>query len=365
LQGSAAALSGIVLSNCARNLASSTASSDASPSASGSSPAADSKTLYVYSWTSYIDDDLLKDFEAKTGIKAIADTYDSNETMLAKMQAGGGAAYSIIYPSDYMVTQMVESNLLTPLDKSRLKGLDNLKSKWKSPIYDANNAHSIPAAWGTTGLMYDPKKLGDNITGFEYLWANKDALNHKVTLVNDVREVMGATLKSLGYSYNSTKPAEVKAAYDKLVELKPAIASFMTNGWEDQLASGDLAISMAYSADAIALIDENPNLTFVIPEDGTSLWTDTMAIPKTAPNVDAAYAWINFMLQPENSAKVVERRKFSTPNDATFKLLPATIKNNKNLFPSEELLAKCEGIAPLPKDTTDLFDRYWTQLTSS
>lgn len=366
LLGSAAALSSVVLTNCARGIGSGSTTDATSPSTSSSAPAAsDPKTLYIYSWSSYIDNDLLQAFEAKTGIKAVADIYDSNETMLAKLQAGGGSQYSIIYPSDYTVTQMVEAELLTPIDRSLLQGLDQLNAKWSSPVYDPDNTHSIPYAWGTTGLLYDPEKLGAEITNFNYLWDNQAELSRQITLLNDVREVMGATLKSLGYSYNSTNPEEIEAAYNRLAELKPAVASFLTNGWEEQLASGDLLVSMAYSGDALNLIDENPNLTYIIPDTGTSVWTDTIAIPKNAPNVDAAYEWINFTLNADNSAELVQRLKFSTPNQAAFEKLPADLKNNEKLFPPEQVLAKCEGIAPLPQETSDLFDRYWTQLTSS
>jgi spermidine/putrescine transport system substrate-binding protein len=319
----------------------------------------------VYTWANYTDDALLKSFQEKTGINAIVDIFDSNETMLAKMQAGGGNAYSIIYPSDYMVTQMAGLGLLTALDKSRIKGLTNLRTKWKDPTYDPNNEHSIPTTWGTTGLIYDPKRLGTKIEGWSYVWDHVNALNRKVTLINDVREVMGATLKFLGYSFNDTDPTQIQKAYDKLVNLKPAIASFMTNGWEDQIATGDLSVSMAYSSDALALIEENPELSYVIPKTGASLWTDTMVIPKSAPNVNAAYEWINFILEPENSAQLVQRLKFATPNQAAYELLPAELKNNQKLYPPEAILEKCEGVAPLPQKTTDLYDRYWTQLTST
>lgn len=376
LQTSAAALSGLVLANCARNLSNAHVDSQSSPSGSpdaSASPSAsastvasgDPKTLYVYTWANYTDDQLLKNFQEKTGIRAVVDVFDSNESMLAKMQAGGGSAYSIVYPSDYMVTQMTDLKLLTPLDKDRLKGLDSLRDKWKNPVYDANDAHSVPAVWGTTGLVYDPQKLGTDISGWDYFWEHLDSLKRKITLVNDEREVMGAALKNLGYSYNSTNPDELKAAYSKMVTLKPAIASFITDGWEDQLASGDVLISMAYSVDALNLIQEKPNLKYVIPKIGSSLWTDTMVIPKTAPNPEAAYAWLNFMLEPENNAKLVERLKFATPNEAAYNLLPSGMKEDKRMFPPSDLLEKCEGIAPLPQKVTETYDRYWTQLTST
>lgn len=368
LQVSAAAVSGVVLSNCARNLSNNTtpgaSPTAASPGNAGSSSGGDG-ALHIYTWANYTDDELLKGFEAKTGIRPIVDTFDSNEAMLAKMQAGGGKAYSIIYPSDYMVEQMVKSGMLTTLDKSKLEGADNWMEKWQDPSYDPENAHSIPTVWGTTGLVFDPTKVSGEVKGWDYVWDNVDQLGRRVTLLNDVREVMGATLQFLGYSLNSTKPAEIEEAYNKLLEIKPAIASFMTNGWEDQLASGDLTVSMAYSQDAINLQQESPNLKYVVPETGSSLWTDTMTIPKSAPNVEAAYAWINYILEPANSASLVERLKTATPNEAAFDKLPEKIQQNQNLFPPKSVIAKCERVSPVPQNITDLYDRYWTQLTSS
>lgn len=362
LQLSAAALSGTVLSNCARNLS---GAGQSSPTPTSSPATTDNSTLYIYSWANYTDEELLTNFREQTGITAVVDTYDSNETMLAKMQAGGGSAYSIIFPSDYMVTQMVELGMLATLDKSRLKGLENLYEQWQSPAYDADNTHSIPATWGTTGLIYDPERFGSEIQGWDAVFENKDNLTRRITLINDVREVMGAILRYLGHSYNSEDLDQIQSAYDQLVELKPAIANFITNGWEDQLAGGDLTVSMAYSVDAIALIADNPNLVYVVPETGSSLWTDTMVIPQTAPNVDAAYEWMNFMLQPDNAAKTVSRLKFATPNKAAYALLPDELKQDDDLFPPEAVLSKCEGIAPVSEEATAAFDRYWTQLTST
>ncbi len=363
LQTLTAAASGVVLSNCARNLSNPSAGN--SPAASPS-PGENAKTLHVFTWANYTDDELLKNFEAKTGIRTVVDIFDSNEAMLAKVEAGGANAYSIIFPSDYMVVEMKDKGLLTELDRSRLPGLSNLNPKWSNPTYDPNNAHSVPATWGTTGLIYDPARLnGKTITDWNFLWQNKGSLTRRVTLINDVREVMGATLRSLGFSYNSKDPKQIEQAYRKLVELKPAIASFLTNGWEDQLASGDLSVSMAYSSDAISLIEEQPSLKYVIPRSGTSIWTDTMVIPKSAPNPDAAYEWMNFMLDPANAANLVERLNFATPNKAAFEKLPTNSKNNSNLYPSQSVLTKCEGITPVPTQATDLYDKYWTQLTSA
>jgi spermidine/putrescine transport system substrate-binding protein len=132
---------------------------------------------------------------------------------------------------------------------------------------------------------------------WEFLWANQSALSRRITLIDDMRETLGATLKSLGYSYNTNNPTEIEAAYNRLLELQPAIAAFKTTGFESELLAGDLSVSMAYSSDAIALTLEDDRMEYILPASGSSLWTDTLAIPSTAPNVEAAYQWINFMLE--------------------------------------------------------------------
>lgn len=363
LQFSAAALSSIALANCQR----STSDPSTSPAAStegGSGDATASGPLYIYTWADYSNPEVYKRFTDKTGIEVVADVYDSNEVMLAKMQAGGGEQYSILYPSDYMVRQMIELEVLAEIDKSRIQGYENLRDKWQDPPYDPGNTFSVPVSWGTTGFIYRNDLLDASPDDWEYLWDNKEQLSRKMTLLDDPRETLGGVLKSLGYSYNSTDEREIQAAYEKLRELKPDVRAFESFGWEDRLIAGDLVLCMTYSILGNALALDNPNLTYVIPQSGTSVWTDTMVIPKTAPNVDAAYAWINFMMEPENAAFAVEQLKFATPNKLAFEQLPDELKSNDKLFPTEEMLAKCEGIAPVGA-ATDVYDRLWTELKSA
>ena len=323
-----------------------------------------SDKLYIFGWAQYTDDELLRNFKAQTGIEAIANVYDSNEVMLAKVRAGGGSEYSIIYPSDYMVKQMVKIGLLSRLDHAKIVGLDSLFPQFQNPTYDPGNRYSVPVSWGTTGLVYNADKLKPAPTDWDYLWQHRQQLINRVTLLSDVREVMGAVLRSLGYSYNSTDPQQLKQAYQKLVELKPAIASFTSDAWRNQILTGDLLIAMSYSPDAIEVTEENPRLKYVIPQSGTSVWTDTMVIPKTAPNPDGAYAWINYVLQPSVAAQFCKRLHFATPNQAVFDQLPVELRNNPSLFPPDSQLAQSERIAPL-WDFTEVYEHYWTQLTSS
>ncbi|NEQ34501.1 MAG: extracellular solute-binding protein, partial [Leptolyngbya sp. SIO4C5] len=188
LQGSAAAIAGAALSNCRRGV--SDVQSDPQAADSSGSTSSGSGTLNIYTWADYTDDELVQQFTEATGIDVSVDIYDSNETMLAKLQAGGGDAYSIIYPSDYMVTQMIELGLLSPLDKSRLSGLETMQEKWQNPVYDEENTHSVPFVWGTTGLIYNSEVLSEAPEDWDYLWNNKDQLSRRITLLEDVRETL-------------------------------------------------------------------------------------------------------------------------------------------------------------------------------
>ncbi|BAU43663.1 PotD/PotF family extracellular solute-binding protein [Leptolyngbya sp. O-77] len=362
LQLSGAAFSGVLLSNCARNIGT-TGSSSATDSAT-SSPSSGDNTLHVYTWSAYIDEDLLKGFEQNTGIKVIADVYDSNETMLARMQAGGGSQYSIVYPSDYMVELMIEEDMLLEIDQARVPGYADLLDQWRDPPYDPGNQYSVPYTWGTTGLVYNKELVKKPITDWSDLWERKSELSRRMTLLNDVREVMGMALKMLGFSNSTQDPKEIEAAYKKLQELKPAINAFTTDGWRDQMAVGDLAVAHAYSVDGIDMVLENPQLEYVVPSSGATVWTDTIAIPKTAPNVDAAYKWIEYSVEPQTAAKNLGRLKLPTPNQKTLTLLPKELVENPDLFPPEEVLAKCEVLANVG-EAVDIYDRYWTQLTSA
>ncbi len=364
LQGSGAAIAGITLANCQPRIADVQDSPEGAEPPSTPSGSSGNNKLHVYTWANYTDDTLNREFTKRTGIEVVVDIFDSNESMLAKMQAGGGGAYSVLYPSDYMVQTMKDLDMLMELDHSRLQGLENFFDQWQDPVYDPNNQFSIPVVWGTTGLLYNQELATPPPKDWSYLWENKQALSRRFTMMDDPRETLGATLKSLGYSYNTTDPKQIEEAYNRLAELKPAIASFLSYGYEDGLLGGDLAVVMAYSTDALATIQEDKKLNYVVPASGASLWTDTMVIPKTAPNPDAAYQWLNFHLEIDIAKQLVELLSNSTPNKAVYEKLSDDFRNNTILFPSPEVLAKCEGIAPIG-EAAEIFDKFWTRITAS
>ncbi len=355
LKASAAAIAASTLSSCGWTLA----DVQGAPALQG-----DDDTLYIFTWAGYTDKDLLDRFKEETGITVIADVFDSNESMLAKVQAGGGAAYSIIYPSDYMVEKMRELDLLMKLDRSLLLGIDDLFPQFLDPVYDPGGNYSVPISWGTTGLIYNRSLVEEVPEDWDYLWENRDFLSKRMSLLEDPREVIGATLRKLGYSYNTTNYDRVRQAYEDLLILIPYVASFTNYNWRAQMLTGDLKVAMCYSADAAEITPENEDLQYITPASGSSLWTDTLVIPKAAPNPQGAYKWINFMLQPEIAAEIVERLSFATASIPAYKRLPEELREDATLFPPESTIARCESLAPLG-DFEEVYDRYWTRLTSA
>ncbi|WP_103666586.1 PotD/PotF family extracellular solute-binding protein [Pseudanabaena sp. BC1403] len=326
----------------------------------------DKSTLYIYGWATYVNNkEILEGFTKETGIKVEGDAYASNEVMLSKLESSGGrSGYSIIYPSDYMVAQMREQKLLAPLDKKLLPNLNNIAGKYLELPHDRGAVFSIPVSLGTTGLAYNVKAIksviGEEPTDWNYLWEHKSKL--LITLLDDVREVMGMGLHTLGNSYNTKEPVKIESAFQKLRELMPAITNFTTDAWKDSLSSGDLMICMAFSGDAISLARQDPNIKYILPSSGTSIWTDTIAIPRGASNVKGAHAWINYVMRPDIAAKISDANSFGTTNKLAISMIPDDLKAIKSLEPSEDMISKSGRIAKLDAEVLQIYEGFWTRL---
>ena len=326
----------------------------------------DKQTLYLYGWSTYVNNtEVLEGFTKQTGIKVVGDAYDSNEVLLSKLEASGGrSGYSIIYPSDYMVTQMRDLKLLAPLNKKLLPNLNNIANNYLDLPHDRGAVFSIPISLGTTGIAYNVKAvnsiIGEEPTDWNYLWEHKSKL--RITLVNDPREVMGMALHTLGNSYNTKEPIKIEQAFQKLRELMPAIANFTTDAWRDPLASGDLMMCMAFSGDAISLARQDPNIKYILPNSGTSIWTDTIAIPRGSSNIEGAHAWINYVMKPEIAAKISNANSFGTTNKLAKSMIPEDLKVMKALEPTEAMISKSDRITKLDDKVSEIYNGFWTRL---
>jgi spermidine/putrescine transport system substrate-binding protein len=318
--------------------------------------------FYAYTWTSYTNDDLLKEFQQQTGVRHVAEIMPSNEEMLATFQAGKGQIYSLIFPSDYTVETMQEKGYLQVLEADRLENLDTLLPSLAQTGLINGQRYCVPLTWGTTGLLYNSQKITNPLTDWEYLWQNKEQLTRRMTLLEDAREVFGAVLHTLGHSQNTSDLGQIKQAYEKLQQLKPYIANFTTDAWRDPLLAGDLWVCMAYSTDATDLMKENPDLKYVLPTSGTNLWGDTMVIPVTAPSKDMAYDWINSVMAPEKAAQLSQTLGYVPSTQAAIDLLPEEVKRDPVKFPPPEALSRCETMKILSPEATAAVDQYWNQL---
>jgi spermidine/putrescine transport system substrate-binding protein len=331
-------------------------------------PGGDRNTLFIYGWATYVDNtEIFEAFTKETGIRVVGDAYDSNEVMLSKLEAAGGrAGYSIIYPSDYMIEQMRALNLLVPLNRKLLPNLANIAPSYLNRPYDPGNRFSLPVSLGSTGIAYNVNAvtsiIGEEPTDWSYLWQHRDKL--RMTLLKDVREVMGMALHTLGFSYNSENDDEIDRAFERLKELLPAVANFSTDAWTDLLRAGDLTLAMAFSGDGIRIAREDPNIKYLLPASGTSIWTDTIAIPKGAPNIEASHRWINYILRPEIAVSISDANSFGTTNRKAKEQLAPDLRAIAALDPSEAYIQKSQSIRKLSQSTLNLYETYWTRLTT-
>lgn len=321
--------------------------------------------LHVFTWESYVDSQLLTEFQKRHGTKALSDVYDGNETMVAKLQAGQASNYSIVYPSEYFLKKMVDEGLLREIDDTALVGLEGLLPTLADKGFIDGKRYSVPATWGTSGLIYNSEKIPGGLSDWSDLWTQKDKLNRRITLLNDPREVLGVGLYALGLKLRDQgDPAQIQRAYEKLLELKKSIAAFDTDAWRDRMLSGDVWVSHVYSTDAADVIKENPKFRYIIPRSGAVLWVDTMAIPVSAPNLDAAYDWINDMLQGEVVAGLNDRLSFAPAIVPAIEKLSSEVRQNPVLFPGAEELGRCETMPPISAAAEKAIDSYWTKLLS-
>lgn len=323
-----------------------------------------SKSVSFYNWGDYIDPDILKQFKADCGVDVVYDTFSSNEDLLAKLQ-GGATGYDLIVPSDYMVAIMINLNMLKPLDFNNIPNMANLDKDFLNQPFDPGNKYSIPYLWGAAGIGYDADKVTTPPDSLASLFDPAQAKQYagKISLLNDSRETIGAALKYLGYSVNSTNPDELEKAKQAILAIKPNILTFDSDTFADTIVSGETVLGHGWNGNFASAIADNPDrhISFVIPKEGLTRYIDNLAIPATAPNPYTAEVLINYLHTPENAAKISEATLYPTPNEAALKLLPDDLKNNPAAYPPKETLANSEYIIDVG-DATQIYERIWTEI---
>jgi spermidine/putrescine transport system substrate-binding protein len=330
------------------------------PGCSRSSQKERANELHLYSWADYLHPDAIAEFEKRYGLKVIYDTYASNEALLAKMQAGA-SNYDVIVPTSYMVKSLKKLGLIQKLDKERLTNFKYTMPRFQNTAFDPHCDYAMPYTWGTTGIGYNSAAFSGRAQpdDWEVFW--DDRLTRRITLLDDARETLGMALKRKGHSYNTTDTHMILEARNDLIGEKPLVMSYTSDQVILQLASGDCLASLVYSGDAFQAARENTDVRYVIPRSGSSIWTDNLCVPTTAPNVKNAYLWLNYMMEPAVAAATANYTRYSTPNVQALKMIDPELLENKNLYPTESVMDRCETIGDIGQ-TIFVYDRMWTEL---
>ncbi|GIM33162.1 ABC transporter substrate-binding protein [Paraclostridium bifermentans] len=318
------------------------------------------KVLNVYNVGDYIDENIITLFEEKTGIDVQYETYDTNEMMYQKVKSGS-TNYDLIFPSDYMVEKMKSEGLLQKIDFKNIPNMKYIDKSFLNPIYDETNEYSVPYMWGTFGILYNKKMVKEPVDSWNILWNPKYKSN--IMMFDSVRDTMGISLKRLGYSMNTTNPKEINEAMKELMKQKDLVLAYVNDEGKDRLLGEEVAMGIAYSGDAVTLMEENPNLAYVIPKEGTNKWVDAMAIPKSAQNKKEAEMFINFLLDPEIAKMNAEYIGYSTPNEGALKLLDKDVTSNPVAYPPKSVMDKTETFIDLGNKLR-LYDEAWIKLKS-
>lgn len=347
---------GLVLASC----------SNSETTAADGSDEAGSTTLNLYNWSEYMPQEILDGFEEETGIAVNYTTFDSNEAMYAKLKLlDDSSQYDLAVPSTYYVEKMANEGLLQELDKSKLSNFSNLDTSFTNTEVDPENKYSVPYMWGSTGLAINGDTVDpETVNSWEDLWSPD--YEGQVMLTNDVREVFGMALLTLGYSGNSSNPEEIEAAYDKLTSLMPNVKTFNSDATRMPYIEGETSLGMTWNGEAVMANDEGlTSLVYKYPSEGAILWMDNFVIPKNAKQVDAAHQFIDYLLRPENAKIVSEEIGYASPNMAARELMDEEVRNNPTIYPSQEVLANAEFQEDVGDEALQVYQQYWDQLKTS
>lgn len=318
---------------------------------------AKNEQLNIFTWAGYVSDDIRNGFEKEFGVDVIVDTYASNEDLLAKLQAGA-TGYDVIMPSDYMVSILIKLDLLAELDRGAIPNFQNVSPLFLGKYFDAENRYSVPYTFGTAGIAYDSAVVQPAPDSWNVLWDETYA--NQFSMLDDQRETLGAALKLLGYSLNTTDVEELQAAKEKLIAQKPLVKQYKSEA-EELLIAGDVVMAHCWSGDAFRAAETRNTIRYVIPREGSSQFIDAVCIPKAAPHPGLAAQFINYLLRPEINAKITLFTKYGTCVPTAREHLPQSLREHQFIYPPKEVLESLEWLRD-PGDFTRHYNRAWEEI---
>ncbi|PZU89930.1 MAG: spermidine/putrecine ABC transporter substrate-binding protein [Shinella sp.] len=322
---------------------------------------ASAEELAIYAWSGELPQEIVDDFAKETGIKVTMDTYDSNETMMAKLSAGA-SGYDLIEPSQYSVQVLSKQGLLLELDHTKLPNLGNLGEAFKNVSFDPGQKFSVPYIWGTTGFAYNEECVKDAPTSWKALW--DPAYEGRIYMLDNMLAAYIAGLQVNGFHAGTTNPEEIEKATQSLIEQKKVLEGYNSSNFGDLVASGEACIVQGWNGSIAQAITTNPKVRYVIPEEGGSMWIDGFSIPKAAKNADAAYKFMDYIMKPEVAAKAANLSKSATVVDAAKALLPKDVAENPAIYPPADKLTKVDFILDVG-DATKLYQDGWTKVKTA
>ena len=325
--------------------------------------AEEEKNLNVYNWDTYIGENTLADFNTATGIEVKMDLYADNDELFAKLK-GGNPGYDVIVPTNDALERMIKAEMVIPLDHAKIPNMSNIDAPFKDAAFDPGRKFSVPYMWGTLGIGYRKSAVEGVVDSWKVLF-DSDQYSGQIAVLGDQANVLGAALKYLGYSWNSVNPDELKKVEELLIGQKKHIKVFADDNGQDLLASGEVKLCQEWNGDIKQIISEDDDVAYVVPTEGSLLWQDTLAIPAGARHPENAHAFINYVLDGEAGKHIVETIQYATANKAAKDLMPEEYRNNPVIFPSEEVIAKCEPGLYLGEEATKVRDEIWTRIQAA
>ncbi|MEO8544213.1 MAG: extracellular solute-binding protein [Burkholderiaceae bacterium] len=324
---------------------------------------AQTKQLLVYSWANYIPPALLKKFEADTGIKVSLDVYDSNNAMLAKLQAGGGG-YDIVVPSNSILGTMIRTGLVLKVDASKMPNYKNVAAPHDHPDVDMNRDYSVPYLWGSTGFTYDSAKVpgGKLDESWKEFFEPRPELVGKIAAMKDQGEMFTAAAIYLGIDTCTENPADAQKILELLEKQKPAVKIYSSSGTIGRMQSGEVVLHQQWNGAAHRVKEKLTTAVFVYPREGLNLWGDNLVVPKGAPNVENAKTFLNWMMDPKNIAEASDFSGYNNAIKGSEAYMNVAMRDDPAINPPAAMQARFRPVKDCAAKARELRDGVWTRL---
>lgn len=316
------------------------------------------KKIYYFTWSDYVDQELLDGFESQTGIKVVVDTFSSNEELLAKVQSGA-TGYDVVVPSDFMVSIMAQQGLLAKLDHVRIPNYQFIEPFLTNLPFDPQQEYAVPYLWGTVGVGYNSDVVKEPPTSWDILWDAR--YKGRISMLNDQREVFGMALRLLGYSLNSQDPLLIERAKRKLMAQKPLVKTYTSESFDHLLVSGDIVLAHAWGGPIARAMQERPSIKYVVPQEGGTIWTDCLVVLSSSPRKAMAFEFINYLIDTPVAQMTSDRLLFASANRLVKARVAASVRNNPAVYPPQEVIDRMEWMVDAG-EALRYYDRAWTEL---